>query len=74
MRIYKNVTVDCDNKSDREIFEAVKSELARLYPELTGENLTIVATLMAEHDEDVNEDYGQFSCYSSNASFLRSAE
>jgi hypothetical protein len=65
MKTYKNVT--CLNKEDLDsnsLLYAVKEQLELSYPNLNGENLTIVADLMVRYDEDVTEENGQYSCYS----------
>jgi DNA-binding protein Fis len=66
MKTYKNVTETTGRNQScySEILSDVKEELQKYYPDLTGEDLTIVADLMVRFDEDVTEDNGQFSCYS----------
>ena len=65
MKTYKNVTgINKEDLDERSLLEAVKEQLQDSYPNLTGENLTIVADLMVRFDEDVTEENGQFSCYS----------
>lgn len=66
MKTYKNVTKTTGRNQScySEILSDVKEELQKYYPDLTGEDLTIVADLMVRFDEDVTEDNGQFSCYS----------
>ena len=63
MKTYKNVT--CFNAEDlsySDLMDAVKEQLEDSYPNLSGENLTIVADLMCRFDQDVFEANGQFSC------------
>jgi len=65
MKTYKNVT--CFNAQDlgySDLLQAVKEQLEDSHPDLTGENLTIVADLMVRFDEDVTEENGQFNCLS----------
>lgn len=66
MKTYKNVQVNSANVlSYRQLIQKVKAHLSQFYPELKGENQTIVADLMVRNDEDVFENNGQFACYSS---------
>jgi len=65
MKTYKNVT--CFNREDlssSDLLDAIKEQLEDSYPNLSSENLTIVADLMLRFDEDVTEENGQFTCYS----------
>lgn len=65
MKTYKNITwINREDLDHSRLLEAVKEQLQDSHPDLTGENLTIVADLMVRYDEDVTEENGQFSCYS----------
>jgi len=65
MKTYKNITwINKEDLDHSSLLEAVKEQLQDSHPDLTGENLTIVADLMVRYDEDVTEENGQFSCYS----------
>jgi hypothetical protein len=65
MKTYKNVTCfDRQDLSHTDLLNAIKEQLELSYPNLGGEELTIVADLMIRYDEDITESFGQFICYS----------
>jgi hypothetical protein len=63
MKTYKNVTCfQREELSHPDLLEAVKEQLEISYPDLNGENRTVVADLMVREDADVFEANGQFTC------------
>lgn len=69
MKTYKNVTgLNREDLDENSLLYAVKEQLEDSYPNLMGDNLTIVADLMVRFDEDVTEENGQFNCYSTEDS------
>jgi len=69
MKTYRNVNyLNREDLDASSLLEAVKESLQDSYPNLNEENITIIADLMVRFDEDVTEEYGQYSCYSSGQS------
>lgn len=61
MKTYKNIDfLNREDLDENNLLEAVKEQLQDSHPELSGDNLTIVADLMVRFDEDVIEDNGRF--------------
>lgn len=58
--LYENQTPKNIKHNYSELLDDVRTLLINKYPDLFGENLTIVADIMCRNDEDVVEIDGQF--------------